>query len=120
MAGTSDHTDMWHHERLPLDSFTRSCLPGWCPGLKRYSLRRWLQLLTVCAVNPDIAAGTACMAELQALFNEPQYWTNLTTKVFAAEHHQAQYHVNRILQELGNAQNLQLQFFAFLLAAVVQ
>ena len=42
------------NDRMPLDSFTKSCPPGWQPKLKRYPFRRYMQLLRLWRLQTDM------------------------------------------------------------------
>ena len=68
IAETGPETGGGSLSRLPLDVFSRGVPPGWQPGLRKYPMRRYQQLLRLWWMQSDVPehqAGAAIVGRLR-------------------------------------------------------
>ena len=68
MANADQDTGGGTLSRMPLDVFSRGVPPGWQPGLRRYPMRRYQQLLRLWWLQTDVPeaqAGPAIVGRLR-------------------------------------------------------
>ena len=68
MADQQQHGDVFSTDRMPLDTFSRNVPPGWRPGVARYPIRRYKQLLSLWWMQtelPEHQCGAAIAGRLR-------------------------------------------------------